>query len=81
MLLKEFIYKATNMRPDAAYDLFDYYEDIIVASNVRIGMYINNDMELHIGLFDGYTEEKLTDSDELVERLLNRACYAISEGG
>ena len=77
MFLKEFVQKAINMRSDVTYDIFDTYEDIVVASNVCFRIYDGDDRGLRIGLFDGYTGEELTDSDELIQCLLNKSCYAI----
>lgn len=77
MFLKYFVQKAINMRSDVTYDIFDTYEDIVVASNVYFRIYDGDDRGLRIGLFDGYTGEKLTDSDKLIQSLLNKSCYAI----
>ena len=77
MFLKDFIQKATNMRSDVTYDIFNAYDDIIVANNVYFRVYDGDDWELRIGLFNGYNHERLTDSDELIQCLLNKSCYAI----
>lgn len=79
MFLKDFIQKAINMRTNAPYDIFDVHEDIIVASNVYFRIYDSDDRGLRIGLFDGYTGEKLTDSDKFIQGLLNKSHYAIKE--
>lgn len=77
MFLKEFVQKAISMRSDVTYDIFDTHEDMVVASNVYFRIYDGDDRGLRIGLFDGYTGEKLTDSDKLIQSLLNKSCYIV----
>lgn len=77
MFLKDFIHKAINMRPNVTYAIFNVYDDMIVVNNVYFRVYDGDDRGLRIGLFDGYTGEKLTDSDNLIQSLLNKSCYVV----
>lgn len=68
MTIGEYIKCFGGMDLEKKYDVWEEFDNEIIASNVQLGVYFK-DMQLCLSLFDAETKEEIPNADEILEKI------------